>query len=621
MKKLFTFFCAMLFSTTVNAATYYVDKDSVGGACNDANNGTALGTPWCTIAKANSTLTAGDTVYIRLGTYAEDIDPANNGSAWDTMITYENYNSEAVTINDCQSQGGIEFNGNSYCKAKGFTVSCGDLTDTLYVSMKGAHHCWVEDITGTGNVDNCLTCGSYNNESESQYNVIKDCTFIDAGNRANEDCIVLGSLSHHNLVEGNTIGDTDHAPIYVRPYGPNQDNYMPYNNVIRNNTINNDIHAGITVSYVRDDGAGSPVRPLHLLENNTIYDCGQQTGGHGFQIHSSYTILRYNMVAGCGQATGDVSLSVVTQDFAGPMEGEIQYNRIYNNTFADSTNTLVAMKWVWHATEGNVWYMNKFLNNIVYNPSSTYEFQFEYNNLVTAPGAQDTWDFNLLGVSGDIARYNDEDSGVQTRATLAELVSELDEIHFLGGNIQGDPLFNDAASNDYTLKALSPCINTAGSLTTIAAADTGSGTTLVVEDALFFQDGMGLDSEQGVAADFIAVGTVDNTVQISSINYATNTITLASGITRGDADEVWPYKDSDGTIVLYGSAPEMGAYEAVPGGATFLVASVSPTDNATDVEVWDNIELTLPRFREATYTLFVVGQHKRVGLIWQMMTR
>lgn len=62
-------------------------------------------------------------------------------------------------------------------------------------------------------------------------------------------------------------------------------------------------------------------------------------------------------------------------------------------------------------------------------------------------------------------------------------------------------------------------------------------------------------------ADWIAIGTVGNVVQINSIDYATNTITLASPMTWSDNASVWLYKKSDGTRVLYSTAPEMGAHE------------------------------------------------------------
>jgi hypothetical protein len=62
-------------------------------------------------------------------------------------------------------------------------------------------------------------------------------------------------------------------------------------------------------------------------------------------------------------------------------------------------------------------------------------------------------------------------------------------------------------------------------------------------------------------ADWIAIGTVDNVVQIQSIDYSTNTITLAAPTTWADGAPIWLYKKSDGTQVLSGSAPDMGAHE------------------------------------------------------------
>jgi hypothetical protein len=77
-----------------------------------------------------------------------------------------------------------------------------------------------------------------------------------------------------------------------------------------------------------------------------------------------------------------------------------------------------------------------------------------------------------------------------------------------------------------------------------------------------------------VDADFIAIGTVANTVQISSINSATS-ITLATPATWSSSDNVWLYKDSDGTIVLYGSAPDAGAYEFQFGAPTVSSATMT----------------------------------------------
>ena len=81
----------LLIADVVSDATYYVAADG-----DDSNPGT-LAEPWRTIGKANQELQAGDTVYIRGGTYDEMIEPVNSGSAG-KKITYKNYPNETVTI-------------------------------------------------------------------------------------------------------------------------------------------------------------------------------------------------------------------------------------------------------------------------------------------------------------------------------------------------------------------------------------------------------------------------------------------------------------------------------------------------------------------------------------------
>jgi hypothetical protein len=80
------------------AAAYYVDGNNP--LASDSNPGTES-LPWRTIAKANTTLVAGDTVYIKGGTYSgitgSAIDPVNTGTRGN-MITYSSYNNEDVQI-------------------------------------------------------------------------------------------------------------------------------------------------------------------------------------------------------------------------------------------------------------------------------------------------------------------------------------------------------------------------------------------------------------------------------------------------------------------------------------------------------------------------------------------
>jgi hypothetical protein len=140
-----------------------------------------------------------------------------------------------------------------------------------------------------------------------------------------------------------------------------------------------------------------------------------------------------------------------------------------------------------------------------------------------------------------------------------------------GCAVNQDPLFSNYAGNDFSLRAGSPAIDKGRAITTVAVADSGNGTSLVVSAAYPFQDGWA-----GVQADTIAVGSPSNTAQIAAINYGTNTITLASAISRRDGDAVYLFRDSDGTQVIRGTAPDAGAVESLQGGSS-VTAPAAPT--------------------------------------------
>jgi hypothetical protein len=115
--------------------------------------------------------------------------------------------------------------------------------------------------------------------------------------------------------------------------------------------------------------------------------------------------------------------------------------------------------------------------------------------------------------------------------------------------------------DDFRLQLGSPAIDAGAPLTTVHSSDTGGGTSLVVVDSRMFQDGWA-----GVEPDSIAVGSVESVAKIVSIDYSTNTITLATPISRSPGSPVWLVSNSSGTRVLFGGAPDIGAFEY--GGAT-----------------------------------------------------
>lgn len=89
---LFVFLLAVfLFPAFASAATYYVATNG-----NDASSGTEA-SPWRTIQKAANTLVAGDTVYVKQGTYNERIIPKNSGTS-SGYINFIAYPGQSVTL-------------------------------------------------------------------------------------------------------------------------------------------------------------------------------------------------------------------------------------------------------------------------------------------------------------------------------------------------------------------------------------------------------------------------------------------------------------------------------------------------------------------------------------------
>lgn len=84
------------------ATTYYVAKTG-----NDSNNGTSEETPFLTIAKAESVVTAGDIVYIKRGVYQEKLSFTTNGTA-SNYITFSAWKGDKVTIDG--SNLSVDFN-------------------------------------------------------------------------------------------------------------------------------------------------------------------------------------------------------------------------------------------------------------------------------------------------------------------------------------------------------------------------------------------------------------------------------------------------------------------------------------------------------------------------------
>ena len=503
------------------AIDYYVDQSNP--SANDQNTG-AIDRPWKTITKANQTLTAGDTVYIKAGTYSNYINPANSGAAG-RYISYEGYGG-TVTISG--QAYGIRINGKNYIKVSGISGT----NNTYHLYITGGSYNYVHDCRFIGGTTANYSANYWGSQivNNSSYNRIDNCTFAQWGYQDVGGVFAIGTeesttdTTQYNLVENSTFYSGAHHVFAI----------LGRYNVIRNNLMYNKAWNpdGHRVIYLMGS-TNSSFGIRNIVEGNRVGYAGisYDDGYNPNQLTAAnYNIIRYNTYL---KATG----SGMAFDCGSAYPVAPSYNTVYNNTFYDNGKA-ESGDYYECAMDFNDWghpgtmQGNKFKNNIFYSNG-------------TPPCSYGFWGSSAAN------------------QTFAK--------NFADAN--GNPLFVSESGTDpasitlpnLNLQPSSPAIDFGSYLTQANGAGNNSK-TLIVDDASYFQDGTYAPSGS-INADWIAVGTVSNIVQISSVNYSTNTITLASPITWADNANIWLYKKSDGMRVLYGSAPDAGAYEFIQSAA------------------------------------------------------
>lgn len=491
-------------------STYYLDKTN--GSASDSNAGTNPSLPWLTFGKATSTLVAGDTCIVGPGgTYTVRATETTSGSAGN-LITYIAASGTRPILR------GFDVSNASYITISGFELTntgtgSPDGKDTVVVNA--ASHITVDNCYIHDTEQGAVRADPNNSANRCSWIRVANCTITNIGSSsARADIIEL--FGDDLLIENN---DMSHGGDFIRTYG--------LRHVSRNNTTHDSVESeyGAHIDHWQSYSLVAPVAPVPvqyvLIEGNTHRN-NPDVNSHFVTINGTAdgmdtVIARFNLIRNLG------SYVWIGNDVG-------SYQKFYNNTIDDTTQgTDYAMD---HSL-GNV---NSDVRNNIFQDPVGRNVDSPTNAVLYTDDASNKNDYNLYYMTAGSVTWH------------AEASSEAN------GKFNTSPLFV-ASGTDYNLQAGSPAKAAGSYLTTVAVADTGSGTTLVLTDAHYFQPGWA-----GVSADWIAVGTVGNVVQIASINYATNTITLANGITRNDGDHVWLYKNSSGTVVLTGAAPDMGAF-------------------------------------------------------------
>ena len=390
------------------------------------------------------------------------------------------------------------------------------------------------DYTNFNLVEDCdlYHCGHQNVGVFGKHNMVRNCHIYNDPWYYNSD---LDKTFGYRSVY--MVGDGD--PAY---FGPSQDTWYDTNNhnFLEGNRI---AHSGITSWSTNAGGVAlcMVAQKESLLRYNEFYAAGlsalyinTKPSQYGWNLH-----IYNNTVFACGNG-----------------EALTNANSTFRSGFVQFDSVVKLLINNFHVFKNNIFWKNR------------YGMVYDGDSITLEPAGQ-----GLTQTREN--NWEEEDEGTDDPLFINEgpySSPTMDDPYFITAGA-------DASSTSVPnlgLQSGSPCINAGGALTVTTNSGSAS-TTLTVDDALYFQDAYFGESGDDVSAfltaanweaDWIAIGTVGNIVQISAINYTTDTITLASAKTWANGASVWLYKKSDGTVVLYGSAPDQGAHESNHGGPT-----------------------------------------------------
>lgn len=382
----------------------------------------------------------------------------------------------------------------------------------------------------------------------------------------------LDDYSMGNLVENNVIYHSSHDGILVATkYNTIRDNIFHNEDWFPDHYIINGLGCNTLANPAPDLGARNilfqaPVDSqdnyagYNLVEGNRVGPAGTPytEGANDIENATNGNIIRFNYL----YAANSSGIEFKESSTAHANVSDPSFNHVYNNTFYDDgggPSILLAHQGAIQINGVSSGFTppvgNAVINNIMYD--------------VTTP------------FSGTLSSSNFEGYGniVNDNSTMSPLFIDPDISNPFSTTLP-----------DLSLQAGSPDINAGTALTNVATSSgSGTGTTITVNDAKFFQDGSWCPP--GLCQpDWIAVGTVGNVAQISSINYTDNTITLVTPLAYKPGYPVWLYKDSTGQQVLFGSAPDIGAYQysqgqVVPNDMTESETSLSNQVNSQVVSL------------------------------------
>jgi parallel beta-helix repeat protein len=317
---------------TPTSANYYVNNSGSPACSNSPSSGTQTN-PWCTISYAVSRITGGSNLYVKAGTYREEVyisGPAG-AEAKDTLIKAD---SEVILYGSGVNSGRIKIANTSYITFDGFTIT--NYNQGLFV--ENSNHITVRNVT----VHHVGQEGVHVH-GNSSFVTIQNNTVHDTRQwQYNGEGIYIGTSSSGPLdntnnitIRNNTIYNVNDEGIELKP--------GTHDCLVEGNTIYN---------AMRDPAYSTGAGAIEI--NEATISCDKCAGGRQTWGSNPNNVVRNNVVhsskTGIRAGTGSTVFNNVVYNTPSPYYGIIVDNnasdsytrRIYNNTVdVPSTRAIV----------------------------------------------------------------------------------------------------------------------------------------------------------------------------------------------------------------------------------------------------------------------------------------
>ncbi len=477
---------------------YYVSPTG-----SNSNAGT-LAAPFLTIQKAADTVAAGDTVYVRAGTYNEMVVMKTSGTA-SAPIIFRNYGTEVPVINGSGKPVGEDDSVNAlilitdknYIKIIGFSV-------TNYVSSNNLVPAGIR-VRGTSKgieirntkVYGIKTTYSGSNEDRNAHAIAvhgtNDSTSLDgliidgcevySNLLGQSEAVVLNGNVTNFTVTNNIVHDNDNIGIDFIGYEQTaatavdqaRDGICSDNTVYNITSANNPTYGGgVSADGIYVDGGKNIV-----IERNKIWNCdiGIEAASEHYSRVTSNVIIRNNFIANCPGYTG-ITIGGYAKAKSGtdPLKG----------TGMGSVTDI------------------KVLNNTFYNNQTNITIQFQAN------------------VSSNVIRNNITYLGtsIESNESTSNIV--------ISNNITADPKFVNASTRDFHLQSTSPAINAGVSDSNMGSTDMDKNARVYgsAVDVGAYEYGSGSAVSYTITASAGANGSISPSGAVSVSQGANQTFTI-----------------------------------------------------------------------------------------------